>query len=136
MKTLKLKSILVVLFLATAFVSCNNNDDVSTFEPIVKVAFATEVKGPEKGKVNEDVNIEVSFNIDNPCGKFDKFVETTIGTEKGFQIQTIYESQACIQMIPEVQKTIYKFKSTEKGTFNVKFKKSETEFITKTVVIE
>lgn len=136
MKTFKLKSVLVVLFLATTFISCNNDDDNATTKPILKVAFATEVKGPEKGKVNEDVNIEVSYNIENPCGKFDKFTETTIGTEKGFQIQTKYESDVCILMVPELQTTVYKFKSANKGTFNLKFKKSETEFITKTVIIE
>ena len=136
MKTFKLKSVLVVLFLATAFISCNNDDDNETTQPIVKIAFATEVKGPEKGKVNEDVNIEVSYNLENPCGKFDKFVETTIGTDKGLQVQTKYESEVCILMIPELQTTVYKFKSTAKGTFNLKFRKSETEFITKTVIIE
>ncbi|MDR7212127.1 hypothetical protein [Flavobacterium piscis] len=136
MKTLKLKSVLVVLFLATAFISCDNDDDKATTKPVIKVAFATEVKGPEKGKVNEDVNIEVSYNLENPCGKFDKFTETTIGTEKGFQILTKYESEVCILMVPELQTAIYKFKSAEKGTFNIKFKKSETEFITKTVIIE
>ena len=136
MKTFKLKSVLVVLFLAAAFVSCDNDDDDEVFEPIIKVAFATEVKGPDKGQVNQDVDIEVFFNVDNPCGKFDKFVETTIGTDKGFQIQTKYESEVCIEMVPEVQKAIYKFKSADKGTFNLKFKKSETEFITKTVIIE
>ena len=42
----------------------------------------------------------------------------------------------CTQQVPEPKKTVYKFKSTTKGTFEIKFKKSETEFLTQKVVIE
>lgn len=137
MKTFKLKSGLVVLFLASTLLSCNNDDnDESVNRPSQKIAFATEVSGPEKGNVNTEINVEVTFTPDNACGIFNKFEETTIGTEKGLQILVDYPTEICITVVPEPVKKIYKFKSAVKGSFDLKFRKSDTEFIKKTVVVE
>ena len=65
-----------------------------------------------------------------------KFTEVTIGTEKGLQVEAKYPSEVCTQQVPDPKKTVYKFKSATEGTFEIKFKKSETEFITQKVVIE
>jgi hypothetical protein len=136
MKSFRLKSVLVVLFLATAFVSCSNDDDKVTSKPTTKVAFVTEVKGPATGKVNEELSYDVTFIVDNACGEFSKFSETTIGAVKGLQVEAKYPSEVCTQQVPDPKKTVYKYKSATKGTFEIKFKKSETEFITTKVVIE
>lgn len=137
MKSFKLKSVLVVLFLLLAFVSCNNDDDeVKTPNPISKVAFATEIKGPATGKVNDELSYEVTFVVDNACGEFDKISEVTIGAVKGLQVEAKYPSEVCTKQVPDPKKTIYKFKSAVKGTFDIKFRKSETEFITHKVVID
>ncbi|WP_029269681.1 hypothetical protein [Flavobacterium sp. KJJ] len=136
MKSFRLKSVLVVLFLATVFVSCSNDDDVKTTNPTTKVALVTEVKGPATGKVNEELSYDVTFIVDNACGEFDKISEVTIGGVKGLQVEAKYPSEVCTQQVPDPKKTVYKFKSTTKGTFEIKFKKSETEFVTAKVVIE
>lgn len=137
MKSFRLKSVLVVLFLSLAVVSCNNDDDeVKTPNPTVKAAFATEVKGPATGKVNDELSYEVTFVVDNACGEFDKISEVTLGTIKGLQVEAKYPSEVCTQQVPEPKKTTYKFKSAVKGTFDIKFRKSETEFITTKVVID
>lgn len=137
MKSFRLKSVLVVLFLSLAVVSCDNDDDeVKTPNPTVKAAFATEVKGPATGKVNDELSYEVTFVVDNACGEFDKISEVTLGTIKGLQVEAKYPSEVCTQQVPEPKKTTYKFKSAVKGTFDIKFRKSETEFITTKVVID
>ncbi|PIF70643.1 hypothetical protein [Flavobacterium sp. 2] len=136
MKSIRLTSALVVLFLTTAFVSCSNDDDKATAPEKTKVAFATEIKGPETGKVNEELSYDVTYLIDNACGEFVKISETTIGEVKGLQIDVKYPTGVCTLQVPEPKKTVYKFKSTAKGTFEIKFKKSETEFLTQKVVIE
>lgn len=136
MKSIRLTSALVVLFLTTAFVSCSNDDDKVTAPEKTKVAFATEIKGPETGKVNEELSYDVTYLIDNACGEFVKISETTIGEVKGLQIDVKYPTGVCTLQVPEPKKTVYKFKSTAKGTFEIKFKKSETEFLTQKVVIE
>ncbi|MCV9929161.1 hypothetical protein OIU83_15960 [Flavobacterium sp. LS1R49] len=138
MKNFKLKSVLVVLFLATALISCSNDKDEdkgTTPVPTVKNALVTEVKGPVTGKVNEELSYDVTFLVDNGCGEFNKFSDVTIGTEKGLQVEAKYSGEVCTQQITE-KKTVYKFKSTTKGTFDIKFKKSETEFVSLEVVIE
>lgn len=136
MKNFKFKSALVVLFLSTALISCSNDDDKAVDNGTIKVALATEVKGPATGKVNEELSYDVTFIVDNACGEFSKISEVTIGAEKGLQVEAKYPSGVCTQQVPDPKKTVYKFKSATKGTFDIKFKKSETEFVTAKVVIE
>ncbi|OXA75530.1 hypothetical protein SAMN05444397_101664 [Flavobacterium aquidurense] len=136
MKSFKIKSVLVVLFLSTVLFSCSNDDEKVVDNGTTKSAFASEVKGPVTGKINEELSYEVTFTADNACGVFNKFSEVTIGAEKGLQVEVKYPSQVCTLQVPTPQKEVYKFKSAVKGTFDIKFKKSETEFITQKVVIE
>ncbi|WP_394774288.1 hypothetical protein [Flavobacterium sp.] len=136
MKNFRFKSVFVVLFLATVLISCSNDDDKPVTNPTTKVALVTEVKGPATGKVNDELSYDVTFIVDNACGEFSKISETTIGAVKGLQVEAKYPSEVCTQQVPDPKKTVYKFKSATKGTFEIKFKKSETEFITTKVVIE
>ncbi|WP_374172509.1 hypothetical protein [Flavobacterium tructae] len=137
MKRFKLKSVFVVLFLAIGLASCSNDNDVPSIpESITKVALVTEVKGPAAGKVNEELSYDVTFIVDNACGEFSKISEVTIGGAKGLQVEAKYPTGPCTMQVPDPKKTVYKFKSATKGTFEIKFKKSETEFITTKVVIE
>ncbi len=136
MKSFRLNFALVVLFLTIAFVSCNNDDDHAEAPVKTKTAFVTDIKGPATGKVNDELSYDVTFVVDNACGEFVKISETAIGAVKGFQVEVKYPSEVCTLQIPEPKKTVYKFKSATKGTFEIKFKKSETEFLTQKVVIE
>ncbi|KQB37157.1 hypothetical protein [Flavobacterium aquidurense] len=136
MKNFKFKTVFVVLFSVTVLVSCSNDDKPSTPEPTTKIAFVTEVKGPVAGKVNEELSYDVTFIVDNACGEFNKITEATIGIDKGLQVEAKYASEVCTQQVPDPKKTVYKFKSTAKGTFEIKFKKSDKEFVTTKVVIE
>ncbi|MDA6072810.1 hypothetical protein NJT12_24640 [Flavobacterium sp. AC] len=137
MKNFRFKSALVVLFLSTALISCSNDDDKpSVPDATTKVALVTEVKGPETGKVNEELSYDVTFIVDNACGEFSKISDATIGTEKGLQVEAKYPTGVCTLQVPDPKKTVYKFKSATKGTFEIKFKKSDKEFITTKVVIE
>ena len=136
MKNFKFKSALVVLFLSTVLISCSNDDDKVVDNGTTKAALATEVKGPANGKVNEELSYDVTFIVDNACGEFSKISEVTIGTEKGLQVIAKYPAGVCTQQVPDPKKTVYKFKSATAGTFDIKFKKSETEFVTAKVVIE
>ncbi|CAA9197573.1 hypothetical protein [Flavobacterium collinsii] len=137
MKSFKFKSVFVVLFLSTVFISCSNDNDAPSIpESITKVALVTEVKGPATGKVNEELSYDVTFVVDNACGEFSKISEVTIGGVKGLQVEAKYPTGPCTMQVPDPKKTVFKYKSASKGTFEIKFKKSETEFITTKVVIE
>nr|WP_294779469.1 hypothetical protein [uncultured Flavobacterium sp.] len=137
MKSFRLKSVLVVLFLTIGLVSCSNDDDEKSPATTSKAALATEIKGPATGKVNDELSYEVTYVLDNACGEFDKISDVTIGDVKGLQVVAKYPTEGvCTMQLPEPKKTVYKFKATVKGTFEIKFKKSETEFLTQKVVIE
>ena len=135
MKNFRLKSVLVVLVGLIIFTSCNNDDDKSPETETTKNAFATEVKGPATGKVNVELSYDVTFTPETACGEFNKFTEATIGSVKGLQVEVKYPLAVCTLQVPAPKTAVYKFKSAAKGTFEIKFKKSETEFITQTVVI-
>jgi len=136
MKNFKFKSVLVVLFLATALISCSNDDKPSGPNPVVKVASVTEITGPATGKVNEELSYDITFVADNACAEFSKFSETIISDVRGLQVEVKDPSEVCTLQVPNPKKTVYKFKSDVKGTFEFKFKKSDKEFVTKKVVIE
>lgn len=137
MKNFRFKSVFVVLFLGTVLISCSNDDDKpSTPELTTKVALVTDVKGPATGKVNEELSYDVTFIVDTACGEFNKISDVSIGDVKGLQVEAKYPTGVCTQQVPDPKKTVYKFKSATKGSFEIKFKKSETEFITTKVVIE
>jgi len=137
MKSFRLKSVLVVLFLSTALISCSNDDDKAESAVKTKTAFVTKIEGPATGKVNDELSYDVTYLVDNACGEFDKISETKIGDVSGLQVVAKYPSEGvCTQQVPDPKKTVYKFKATAKGTIEIKFKKSETEFLTQKVVIE
>ncbi|WP_291144527.1 hypothetical protein [Flavobacterium sp. UBA7680] len=137
MKSFKLKSVLVVLFLSISFVSCNNDEDEKPADnPVLKAALVTGISGPATGKVNDELSYEVTYVVDNACGEFDKISEVKIGAVNGLQVIAKYPTGVCTQQVPEPKKTVYKFKASAKGTVDIKFKKSETEFLTKSIVID
>jgi hypothetical protein len=136
MKKFKLQSVLFVLFAATVLISCDKDDDSpSTPELITKNTFVTDVTGPTTGKVDEAITLNIAFTVDNSCGDFNKFIDVTIDKEKGLQVQAKYPSAICDKKVPEPKTTTYQFKSTAKGSYTIKFRKSETEFKTHTIVI-
>lgn len=135
MKSFRLKLILSLLFVATVFFSCNSDDDQPIDKSTTKSAFVTEIRGAESGKVNEELSYEIFFAADNECGEFDRYSEVMIDKVKGLQVEVKYPAEACSKQVPVSKFTVFKFKTTEKGTFEIKFKKSKTEFITHTVII-
>jgi hypothetical protein len=135
MKNFRLKSVFIVLFGLIVFASCDNDDDKSPVTETAKTSFATELKGPATGKINVELSYEVSFVPETVCGEFNKFTEVAVGSVKGLQIEVKYPSDVCTMQVPAPKTVVYKFKSATKGTFEIKFKKSETEFITQKVVI-
>ncbi|RKR05900.1 hypothetical protein C8C83_5251 [Flavobacterium sp. 90] len=136
MKNFKLKSVLVVLFLGIALTSCSSDDDKPTPPTSnTKISFVSAVTGPATGKVNDELSYEATYTPETACGVFSKFTEVSIGASKGFGVEVKYPAEVCTLQIPQPQKAVYKFKATAKGTFEIKFQKSATEFLIQKVVI-
>jgi hypothetical protein len=132
MKRLKLKAIALALFVTAGFVSCNNDDDTPSIT--TKKTLVSLVTGPTAGTVNQELTLNVTFAVDNSCGAFNKFIETTTDKTTVIEVEAKYEGSNC-GTTATTKTTTYKFKATTTGTYILKFKKSATEFVTQTIVI-
>ena len=132
MKTVKLKMVAFVLFMAAGFIACDKDDDAPQI--ITKKTLVTNVTGAETGSVNQEIALNVTFKIDNTCGAFNKVIEKTTGKTTTIEVEAKYIGSNC-GTTPSTKKVIYKFKAATAGTYILKFKKSDTEFITHTIVI-
>ena len=137
MKKIKFPSIAIVLFFAAVLTSCSS--DSSTPEvpkETYKSAFATNISGPETGKVNQELSYEIAYMVENGCGDFNKLVNVEFRKESGYQIEAKYPTNTCTLLQPEVRRYIHKISWAAAGTYYVRFAKSDDEFITAQVVIK
>lgn len=132
MKKIKLQMLGLVLFVAAGSASCSNDDEPQ--KVVTKPSLVTEVTGPTTGKINEELTLEVSFTVDNNCGSFNKFVETSVENTKTIEVESKFQGENC-EAKPVTKKTSYKFKAEVEGTYILNFKKSDTTFITQTIII-
>lgn len=131
MKKLQLHAVALLLFAATTFISCSNDDDTNT---ISKTEFVTQVNGPTTATINQEISLDVTYAVAGECGVFEKTLETVTGNTKTIEVVVKYgDTDLCTQ--PTTQTLVYKFKATAAGTYLLKFKKSATEFITQTIVV-
>lgn len=133
MKKFKLQAVALVLLVSTAFTSCSDDDSGTNL--VTKKSLVTAVTGPETGDLNQDVTLNVTFAVENNCGAFNKYIETTAGTTKNIEVEAKYEGSDC-GTTATTKTATYKFKSATAGTYSLKFKKTATEFITHTIVID
>lgn len=99
-----------------------------------KIAYVSSINLPQTGTVNENINIEVSFGVNNGCGNFGKFIETQSGNTKTIEVEARYEGCVCTMDAP-TRKSNYVFKTQNSGNYIFKFKSSSTEFITAILTI-
>ena len=135
MKKFKLHAIALLVVASSVFTSCSNNDDIPGPSVVLKESLVTVVTGPETANLNQEVSLTTSFVVENSCGAFNKFIETTVGNTKTIVVEANYVGSNCVAT-PATKTATYKFKSATAGTYNLKFKKTATEFITHTIVVE
>ncbi len=133
MKNFRLQTIALALFVSTALISCSDDDSKSGVK--TKTSFVTAVTGATTADINQEINVTAAFSVDNNCGAFNKFVETADGNTKTIAVEAKYLGSNC-GTTPVAKTAVYKFKGATAGTYNLKFKKSATEFVTHTVVVD
>jgi hypothetical protein len=126
----KLKLIISVLLLV--IFSCSKEEDNNCIEN--RIAYVTSINSPSTGNINESINIDVSFGVNNGCGNFGKFVETQSANIKTIEVEAKYEGCVCTMDAP-TRKTNYVFKTQISGNYILKFKSSPTEYITVNLAI-
>ena len=133
MKKFALKSIAAIFFTSLSIVSCSSDDGGETV--ILQNEFVTVATAPETGLVNQDITIDLKYMVDNPCGQFNKFVETTTGNTKIIEVQVKYVGSDCGQNASEVA-VPYTFKVNQPGTYTFKFKRNASQYLTRVVTVE
>ena len=131
MKNLRLKAVALVLFVTAGLASCSNDDETAI---VTKQTLVTEVTGPTVAKVNEEITLEVTYAVESNCDVFNNYVEKTAENTTTIAVETRLEGTAC-EKTPATKKATYKFKAVKEGTHILKFKKSETEFVTQTIIV-
>lgn len=127
-----MKPKLILTLLLFVIFSCSKEPENSCIEN--RIAYVTSTNSPSTGNVNENINIEVSFGVNNGCGNFGKFIETQNGNIKTIEVEAKYEGCICTMDAP-TRKTNYIFKTQNSGNYILKFKSSSTEFITVNLTI-
>lgn len=127
-----MKPKLILTLLLFVIFSCSKEPENSCIEN--RIAYVTSINSPSTGNVNENINIEVSFGVNNGCGNFGKFIETQNGNIKTIEVEARYEGCVCTMDAP-TRKTNYIFKTQNSGNYILKFKSSSTEFITVNLTI-
>lgn len=127
-----MKSVYLSLLLVT-LISCNS-DNFSN-EPCIEFKPAGIETVLEKS--NADASgflFDVEFGVDNACGQFDSFNQTTNGTTTTIQVIAKYEGCVCTQETP-LRHAVYFFSKSTPGTYILKFKMKNNSFIAHTVIV-
>jgi len=127
-----MKPKLIISLLLFVVFSCSKEQENNCVEN--KIEYVSSINSPSTGTVYENINIEVSFGVNNGCGNFGKFIETQNGNTKTIEVEARYEGCVCTMDAP-TRKTNYVFKTQTSGNYILKFKSSSTEFITANLTI-
>jgi len=123
---MKIKFILILIFLFLISISCSEKENDECIDN--SIALITSVNAPSVGVVNEIINIEVDFQVNNGCGNFARFIESGNINVKTIEVEAEYIGCVCTHDLP-IRHVNYKFTPTIVGNYQLIFKSSETNFI-------
>jgi len=129
--------ILFTILIVAIFASCKNDGDKKDENLCIENSFAgiTEVVAPTTGTVGETIVVEVDFRVRNGCGQFGRFIETQNGMSRTIAVEARYEGCICTQDLP-IRTVDYQFSQDAAGSYELRFKSDQSNFIVKTIVIE
>ena len=125
---------LLLIFLTIIFPACSKSkgayDCISySKSPVIKV------EGPNTGPVNQDINLTITYGIDNGCGQFDHYEKTVNGNTTTIDVVGKYTGCICTQVYQELQSP-YTFKATSTGTYYLEFFHDANTVVKDTIMIQ
>jgi len=133
-----MKNIILILFAFCLLISCNKDDDGQCVK-YTETSFV-DVNAPTTivGAINENIIIEVEVAVVDSCSEFSKFIESVSSNKITIGVQV--KNNTCIDIActasTETRTVDYTFTAQTTGNYILKFKSSETEFITVNITIE
>lgn len=119
------------IFFVIACVSCRNDKNCLLYEQ----AFVSKVEGSSNGQINQEISLQVYFGCNNGCAQFGNFEENISGNTRTIIVNARYEGCFCIQIAPTLIET-YKFKTSQAGTYYLKFLQRNNTYLTDTLTIQ
>ncbi len=90
---------------------------------------------PASGIINQNIPIDITFEIINGCGAFGNIVETISGTTTTLVVNAKYEGCICTQVMGELN-TTYNFIPTATGVNTIKIQQPNGQFLSYSIVIQ
>ena len=122
-----------LFFSILPLLSCSDDDNNCIDD--IEIANVVEVDAPATANVNETVTVNVTFNVRNGCGEFERFIESGSPTSRMIEVEARYEGCACTQQITPRTAT-YEFTPENTGAYLLQFRSGTNEFMEVTVTVE
>ncbi|MBS3921993.1 MAG: hypothetical protein KGZ37_02445 [Nitrosarchaeum sp.] len=129
-----LNQIFLYFSIIITLLGCNKKNEDKACLSFTK-APVTKVEGANTALVNQEIILTVSFGCYNGCGQFGNFDEASTGNTTTITVNAKYEGCICTQDAP-IRQTMYKFKKSQTGTFNLKFLQTENTYLTHTIIVQ
>ena len=132
MHHIKFKLAVVILFITTLIgCSINNGEDYCFYQ---ELSPAVAVNGPETATVNQPVVFDVTFQVSNGCGEFNRFNETNEFPKEIIALAD-YEGCVCTQEAKFIIEK-YTFTAVAAGNYELRFLTSnQAEPIIKVITV-
>jgi len=125
---------LLIVSIFYTVVSCTNtkneNDCIS-----FQTASIISADGPDTGLINQNATFSLSYGINNGCGNFNSFEQSTNGDTTLVKVKTKYQGCVCTQMAG-VLTTPFTFNATITGTYYFKFYQNEQTYLLDSIRIQ
>jgi len=120
-----MRNYFLILFSIVVFIAaCDKVDDVCKEE---KYASAIVFDFPDSLHTGAKHELKIQYIIENSCGSFVEFEDTTINHVTEIKIKTLYEGCNCSLEFAEEEK-FYPLKQDSAGSYQYKFWINETDF--------
>ena len=129
-----LSQVIISLYLIILISGCNKEHKEDKCISFSK-APVTKIEGAGSALANHEVILKVSFGCYNGCGQFGDFDEIKMGNTTTIIVNAKYQGCFCTQDAP-VRQTLFKFKESETGTYDLKFWKTENTYLTHTIIVQ
>ena len=92
------------------------------------------VEGSNTTLINQEIDLTVSYYLNNSCGQFEGLEATSTGNSTTISLKAKYEGCACADVLLGGQ-IIYKFKAEQVGIYYLKFLQPTKTYFTDTITV-
>lgn len=134
-----MKNNLLLFYLMIVSICCNLVSCTKTKNDNNCISFQTasiiSAQGPDTGLINQNATFSLSYGINNGCGNFNSFEQSTNGDTTLVKVKTKYQGCVCTQMIG-VLATPYTFNATIPRIYYFKFYQTEQTYLLDSIRIQ